>query len=238
MKSYLCDINNLIMKSYFFTGTDTGVGKTYIIACIATALKKLNIDVGVMKPFASGQMQKSGYKSSDIEIIAKASQTKDPENLINPFFFDINASPYSFIKKFNTKIKIDDALIKYHKLSKLHDIMLIEGIGGIMTPITKEYSLIDFIKDINIDVILIATAKIGTINHILMTYEVCKKYGIDISGIIINDITSNNYVVSELQDDLENLIQLPIICTLSYDNINSVDINIDKKINFTKLFYL
>ena len=75
------------MKSLFVTGTDTDVGKTYVTAGLAVSLRKSGVDVGVMKPFAAGLKQKTGFKSEDVEILANASEANDPENLINPQFF-------------------------------------------------------------------------------------------------------------------------------------------------------
>jgi len=83
------------LKSYFITGTDTDVGKTWITAGIASALKKMGIDIGIMKPFAAGTAQKVGFKSEDTKILAKAAQIDDSEQLINPQFFPIPASPYT-----------------------------------------------------------------------------------------------------------------------------------------------
>ena len=92
-----------MLKSLFITGTDTDVGKTYITAGLGVVLRKMEINVGVMKPFAAGIAQKKGYKSEDIEIISRAAMACDPEKLVNPQFFRIPASPYSAWKKLKTK---------------------------------------------------------------------------------------------------------------------------------------
>ena len=91
------------MKSIFLTGTDTDIGKTYITAGLAVTLRKMGMDVGVMKPFAAGTAQKKGYKSKDVEILSNAAKVCDSESLINPQFFPIAASPYTAWK--NLKIK-------------------------------------------------------------------------------------------------------------------------------------
>ncbi|EPA04289.1 hypothetical protein BG20_I1579 [Candidatus Nitrosarchaeum limnium BG20] len=83
------------MKSFFIAGTDTDVGKTYITAGLAVSFRKMNVDVGVMKPFAAGIPQKTGFKSEDVEILANAAHVNDPEDLLNPQFFPIPASPYT-----------------------------------------------------------------------------------------------------------------------------------------------
>ena len=114
--------NGLLLNSIFVTGTDTDVGKTYITAGLAVTLRKMNIDVGIMKPFAAGTAQKNGFKSEDVEILANAAQIKDPETLLNPQFFPIAASPYTALKnlkinpsKYLSKIEASRYLKKYNK---------------------------------------------------------------------------------------------------------------------------
>ena len=128
------------MKPLFITATDTDIGKTYVCAGLAHSLKKLDIDVGVMKPFACGVKQKTGFSSNDLTILSKAAMVNDAEELLNPFFFPIPASPYTAAKNFGVKIDIDYLMKCFRKLDKIHDVMLVEGIGGIMTPILKDYA--------------------------------------------------------------------------------------------------
>ena len=143
------------MKSLFITGTDTDVGKTYITAGLGVIIRKMGIDVGVMKPFAAGRAQKKGYKSKDIVIISKAAQACDPENLVNPQFFPIPASPYTAWKNLKIKPKISTILSSFRKLSKLHEIILVEGMGGIMTPILKNYYITNLIKEMKIPAVIV-----------------------------------------------------------------------------------
>ena len=93
------------MKSLFITGTDTDVGKTYITAGLAITLRKMGMDVGVMKPFAAGIKQKKGFKSEDVEILSNAAQISDPETLVNPQFFPISASPIYCMEKIENQTK-------------------------------------------------------------------------------------------------------------------------------------
>jgi dethiobiotin synthetase len=199
------------MNSFFITGTDTDVGKTYVTAGLAVTLRKMGIDVGVMKPFAAGSAQKDGFKSEDVEILSKAAQVNDPENLVNPQFFPIPASPYTAWKTLKIKPKINSVLTNFKKLSKLHSMLLVEGMGGIMTPILKDYFVADLIKDMKIPAVLVTRTRIGTVNHTIMTVNMCKKYKIPIKGIIINDFDSNGYKTKELARDLKNLTGVPII---------------------------
>ncbi len=203
------------MKSLFITGTDTDVGKTYITAGLAVAIRKTGIDVGVMKPFAAGTVQKKGYKSEDITILSRAAMTCDPENLVNPQFFPIPASPYTAWKKLKTKPKISTILSGFKKLTKLHDMILVEGMGGIMTPILKNYYVTNLIKEMKIPTIIVTRSKVGTINHTIMTVKMCEKYKIPIKGIIINNF-ENGYPVKELKRDLENLTGVPILGSIPF----------------------
>ena len=175
------------MKAYFITGTDTGIGKTAITAGLAGSMRKLGVNVGVMKPIATGIPQKTGLKSSDIAILADASGTKDSEDLINPVFLPIPTSPYDATKLLSLPVDMPLILTKFTKLLSTHDILLVEGIGGVMTPITKNFFVADMIKAMGIETIIVTRATLGTLNHTMMTYQLCKDYGIKVKGLVINN---------------------------------------------------
>ena len=206
-----------MLKSLFIAGTDTDVGKTYITAGLAVVLRKMGVDVGVMKPFAAGSAQKKGYKSEDIEIISRAAHACDPENLVNPQFFPIPASPYTAWKKLKTKPKISTILSSFKKLSKLHDMLLVEGMGGIMTPILKDYYITNLIKEMKIPTVIVTRSKVGTVNHTIMTVKMCEKYKIPIIGIIINDF-DKGYPIKDLTKDLQNLTGIPVLGSIPFIN--------------------
>jgi dethiobiotin synthetase len=203
------------LKSLFITGTDTDVGKTYITAGLAVTLRKTGIDVGVMKPFAAGTAQKKGYKSEDIEILSRAAMACDPEKLVNPQFFKIPASPYTAWKKLKTKPKVSTILSSFKKLTKLHDMILVEGMGGIMTPILKNYYITNLIKEMKIPTVIVTRSKVGTVNHTIMTVKMCEKYKIPIKGIIINNF-DKGYPVKELKRDLENLTGVKVLGSIPF----------------------
>ena len=205
-----------LLKSLFVTGTDTDVGKTYVAAGLAVALRKSGIDVGVMKPFAAGTAQKKGFKSEDAEVLARASQTSDPEPLVNPQFFPVPASPYTAWRSLKTRPKVGSVLSAYGKLSKLHSMLLVEGMGGIMTPILKNYFVADLIKDMKIPAILVAGTRVGTVNHAVMTAQMCQKYRIPVKGIIINDFDSGGYKAKELARDLKSLTGMPVLGSIPF----------------------
>ena len=206
------------MKSLFITGTDTDVGKTYITAGLAITLRKMSIDVGVMKPFAAGVAQKKGFKSEDVEILSNAAQINDSESLVNPQFFPISASPYTAWKKLKIKPKIPLILSSFKKLSKMHEMMLVEGMGGTLTPILKNYYVTNLIKDMKIPTIIVTRSKVGTVNHTLMTVKMCEKYKIPIKGIIINNFDDDGYPINQLTKDLETLTGVKVLGSIPFIN--------------------
>ena len=235
--SHRHEISN--MKSLFVTGTDTDVGKTYVTAGLAVSLRKSGVDVGVMKPFAAGLKQKTGFKSEDVEILANASETNDPENLINPQFFPISASPYTAWKNLKIKPKVNSILSSFKELKKIHEMILVEGMGGIMTPILKDYFVSDLIKDMKIPSVIVCRTKVGTINHTIMTIKMCEKYRIPLRGIIINDFDSDGYNVKELTRDLKSLTGIPILGSVPFiEDLGDESISkiFKKNLNLRKLF--
>jgi dethiobiotin synthetase len=226
------------MKSFFITGTDTDVGKTYITAGLAVTLRKMGIDVGIMKPYAAGTPQKKGFKSEDIDILSKAAQVSDPENLMNPQFFKMAASPYTASKNLKVKVKVDSVISNFKKLSKLHSMLLVEGMGGIMTPILKNYFVANLIKEMKIPAVIVTRTRVGTVNHTIMTCKMCEKYKIPIKGIIINNFDSGGYQLKTLKRDLQDLTGVQILGIIPFiKNLSDESLyrNFKKNMNMNSL---
>jgi len=226
------------MKPLFVTATDTDIGKTYVCAGLAYALKKSGIDVGIMKPFACGVKQKIGFSSNDLTILTNAAMVDDAEDIINPFFFPIPASPYTAAKNLGVKIDVEHVMKCFRKLDEIHDIMLVEGIGGIMTPILKDYAIIDLIKDLMANTIIVTSSKIGTVNHTVLTCNMCKNMNIPIKGLIINNFDSTGYPIPELERDLSALTDLPVLCSLPHMkkfNLSNYSALIQEKMDISAL---
>ena len=226
------------MKPLFVTATDTDIGKTYVCAGLAYALKKSGIDVGIMKPFACGVKQKIGFSSNDLTILTNAAMVDDAEDIINPFFFPIPASPYTAAKNLGVKIDIEHVMECFRKLDEIHDIVLVEGIGGIMTPILKDYAIIDLIKDLMANTIIVTSSKIGTVNHTVLTCNMCKNMSIPIKGLIINNFDSTGYPIPELERDLSALTDLPVLCSLPHMkkfNLSNYSALIQEKMDISAL---
>lgn len=228
------------MKAYFITGTDTGVGKTAITAGLAGAMRKLGVNVGVMKPIATGIPQKTGFKSLDVAILADASGTKDSEDLINPVFLPIPTSPYDATKLLSLPVDMPLILTKFTKLLSTHDVLLVEGIGGIMTPITKNFFVADMIKAMSIETIIVTRSTLGTLNHTVMTYNMCKDYDIKVKGIVINNFDEKGTAAEKnapvTLHDITGLNILGVVPYIKdYNKIDTMIETVGKKIDVKSL---
>ena len=228
------------MKAYFITGTDTGVGKTSITAGLAGAMRKIGIDVGVMKPIATGLPSKTGFKSSDVTKLVEASSVKDPENLINPVFLPLPTSPYDATKLLELSVDMPLIFEQFKKLLSLHEIVLVEGIGGIMTPIAKNFFVADMIKKMDIEVIIVTRATIGTLNHTVMTCKMCKDYGIKIRGLVINNFDEKGTPAEKNAPvTLYELTGVPILGTIPFirdlNSIEKIIESVEKNIDVSSL---
>ncbi len=207
------------MRGIFITGTSTGVGKTVVAAGIAWALRKRRIDVGVMKPFATAnRVFSTKYRSQDTAILAEASATKDPDYSLNPFFYSIAASPLVASElKPGAPVNIKKAVQSLKNLGKEHDFLIAEGIGGIMVPLTENESVADFAKQVDLPVIIVATTKLGTLNHTLLTVMACEKFGLKIEGIILNKISKKpNIVEKKTVEIIERLTHVKVLAVLPF----------------------
>ena len=228
------------MKAYFITGTDTGVGKTSITAGLAGSMRKLGMDVGVMKPIATGYPNKTGFKSSDVTKLVEIASVKDPENLINPVFLSLPTSPYDATKLLELSIDMPLIFDQFKKLSSLHEMLLVEGIGGIMTPITKNFYVADMVKEMNIETIIVTRATLGTLNHTVMTCKMCKEYGIKIRGLVVNNFDEKGTPAEKnAPSTLYELTNIPILGTIPFikdlNNIEKMIEHVEKNIDIKSL---
>lgn len=177
-----------MINGIFITGTDTAVGKTWVAVRIAKELRKRGVDAGVMKPAETGCRSRNGklYPADTMRLL-KAAGVRDRLEDINPYRFSKPLAPSVAAQLECKSIRPDILLTAFHRLSKKHEFMIVEGAGGIMVPLCEKYLYIDLVRDMNLPVVIVARPGLGTINHTLLTIEALKYRKLDISGIIINN---------------------------------------------------
>lgn len=171
----------------FITGTDTGVGKTYVGTGIASALRKLGIDVGVMKPAETGCGRRGGRLiPADAIALMKGAGSRDALDLVTPYRFAKPLAPSVAAGLEGKKIDKRKIIAAYRKLSQRHDFMLVEGAGGIMVPLSDDYLYLDLAREVKLPVLIVARPSLGTINHTLLTVMALRSAKVLIAGIVIN----------------------------------------------------
>jgi len=196
-------MNKEMGKSIFIIATDTGVGKTIIACAIGLALKKKGLDIGYMKPF-----QCSG---DDVEFICRALGIKDEMDLVNPYYTKEPLAPYVAFKRARVKIELDKVFKAYQELSRRHEILIVEGAGGLLAPVKKDYLIADLIRDLDIPALIVAGAGLGTLNHTLLTQRYALDYGIKVKGIIINNYQGKTAAEKTNPDAFKEFLAAPIL---------------------------
>ncbi len=201
------------MKTIFVTGTDTGVGKTTVTSAMVAFLslrKKFN--VGVMKPFESGLSK--GDKDLlpwDAICLREASGSADDLNLISPYTFEAPLAPEVAAQLENVTIDLDVVDRIYRTIQSAHDLVVIEGAGGVMVPIRKNFFYVDLIQRWNAPTLIVSRLGLGTINHTLLTVHLLKERGASILGVILNNTGGLSDVAARTNPDvLKEYLDVPV----------------------------
>lgn len=167
------------MQSLFITATGTNVGKTYTTVKLIEALASKGLAVGVYKPIETGVTHTAPDATILLETCKKFNKKfKDlkPQD-ITAYTFPLPAAP--FCADVDSTIDIQKIIDKHDELSKLCDILLVEGAGGLMVPITKEYMMINLIKELNAKTLLVTPSRLGCINDTILSILALKTFDID-----------------------------------------------------------
>ena len=204
----------------FITGTDTEIGKTVVAGGLAAALKAAGVNVGVMKPIASGGVEHNGRIVSEDAIFLKhAAQVEDALDLINPICLRHPLAPSVAAKIEGVPIdlrQIDEAFIQ---LCQRHEFMVVEGIGGIAVPICEDMLVADMAQRFQLPLLIVARPNLGTINHTVLTVEFARSYNLEVCGIVLNASQKESKGLAEKTNpkELERLTHLPILGTVPFD---------------------
>lgn len=164
----------------FVTGTDTGVGKTYVTRLLLESLRSLGIRATGYKPIACGDRD-------DARDLAAVSACADIER-INPVHFKTPVAPYVAGILENHTVDKDALLAGYRSLAKENDTVIVEGVGGWEVPVSAGYRISDFARDLGLPVLIVAGNKLGALNHILLTVDAVRAKGLACAGIILNQL--------------------------------------------------
>ena len=169
----------------FITGTGTAVGKTMFTAALTMHLRNSGVDVGVMKPLESG-VEDVTRAGEDGELLRWASATTDSMELTCPYRFKNAAAPGTAARIEKQPVHYSNLVLSAQKIVEQHQFTLIEGAGGLMVPIAGGFLISDLAKDIGLPMLVVADARLGTINHTLLTLLAARYLEIEVVGYILN----------------------------------------------------
>ncbi len=200
------------MKSLFVVGTDTNVGKTLVTAGLARMLVNKGVKVGVMKPVGSG-----GFPNPDGKFLQAAAKLPDSAfSDIVPVQYQQELAPYVAAWK-EGGVPLGKIEKSFKKAKKKYDCMIVEGIGGVLVPITRDFFVTDWLSQWKLPALVVARAGLGTINHTLLTVSALQFRKVKVLGVILNgskgiDLSEKTNVAA-----LSRLLKVPIYGPLKYN---------------------
>jgi dethiobiotin synthetase len=182
----------------FITGTDTGVGKTFVACGLASLLRESGFRVGVMKPAETGCVERDGrLVPEDAVRLKEASGCGEPLEKICPYRFKDPLAPSVAAERSGAAIDIDPIWKLYGEISSKHDITIVEGAGGLLVSILPHYTYADLAKLLKLPVLVVAANRLGAINHLLLTLEHASCRDLRVLGYILNNLESQRSLAAE-----------------------------------------
>lgn len=213
-------------QGFFITGTDTGVGKTLVTGAISRVLHSLGCNVGVFKPIATGcSRRREGLVSVDAEFLAHCSCTEMSLEDITPIRYKLPLAPMVAAQREGKGIDWEYLRQAYNRASSASEILLVEGIGGIMVPLERDYLVVDLMVDLALPVIVVAKSTLGTINHTAMTVDICRGVGLNVAGIVINGYNAEEPDLAEETNPvaISDITGIPILAIIPFDTDSCVE---------------
>ena len=214
------------MTNYFICGIGTEVGKTYV-TCLLSEFFYNKCKFNSIKPIVSGWNDK---ENNDLKLILnsmKLQYNTTNINKINLLRYKEPLSPHMIDKN----IDIDQVLSFCNENIINNDLLFIEGAGGIMTPISYKYTMLDIMKELDIEVILVSNNYLGSINHTLLTVETLEKFNIKIHSIILNHYYNNDIPIHLLQETFNKMINYKVTNLYKNKNLSNNYFNFIYKTN-------
>jgi dethiobiotin synthetase len=217
-------LSPLQIPGLFVTGTDTGVGKTVIAGAIANWFARRRKRVAVCKIAATGCVhRREGLVSEDAEFLAMCADSKHPLDLIAPQRWAEPLAPAIAAQRANQPIDwfvIDNSI---RLMSRDSDVMIVEGVGGIMVPLDEKHTVLDVAGALKVPVIVVARAGLGTINHTLLTVNALRSSSLQVAGVVINRYHAESPDAAEETNPraIQKWGKVPVLCVVPEEPLNT-----------------
>jgi dethiobiotin synthetase len=170
------------MSGFFITATDTEVGKTIITGGLAGILRQRGWDAGVYKPIQSGHL--ASNPQGDAARLQHLSGVSDPVTEICSYSVDEPLAPLLALRRAGKNVCLHDLISQYEVLKRKHDVLLVEGAGGLAVPYVEDGLVVDLAVQLSLPLIIVVRPNLGTVNHTLLTIEYARARGLRIAGVI------------------------------------------------------
>lgn len=177
------------MRGLFITATDTEVGKTVITGALAAGLRVRGVDVGVVKPVASGGVRNNAGTliSEDGLFLLRAAGLPDEElKWVNPVCLEPALTPAVAARLAGVALDPAALVQACRDMGEKHEIVLVEGVGGITAPLWEEYLVADLLQELGLPALLVTRPNMGTINHTVLTHDYAVQRGLPLAGMVVN----------------------------------------------------
>ena len=183
-------------NEYFISGIDTDCGKTYITGLLAKEMKESGIHVITSKLVQTGCVGVSEDIVEHRRLMEIDLLPEDIAGVTCPFVFTFPASPHLATAIDKRNINFKKIRAAQMELCAKYEIVLAEGAGGLMVPITENYLTIDYIKEYDIPLVLVSSSKLGSINHTLLSIELCLQHSVNLHTVIYNQMPGDDEVIA------------------------------------------
>jgi dethiobiotin synthetase len=201
-------------EGYFITGTGTGVGKTLVSCALLRAFAARGKAVVGMKPVAAGC---ENGKWVDVEMLAAASSVLAPRQQVNPYALIPPIAPHIAARQ--AGINIDIAIIckACLALRQIADLVIVEGAGGFLVPLSERHDSADLARALGLPVILVVGMQLGCLNHALLTAQAVRAAGLELTGWVANCIDPRMIAFDENVHALEQRLDCRLLGVLPFE---------------------
>ena len=172
------------IRGVFVIGTDTEVGKTVVAGAIASTLTRRGERVAVFKPAVTG-LDELGGVLSDHELLARSAGSRQSPDSVAPYRFGPPMSPHLAAHLAGTRIDPAHLVMKARQAARNATVLVAEGVGGLMVPLTPHYLVRDLAMDLGMPLVVVARPGLGTINHTLLTVDTARAAGLEVASIVL-----------------------------------------------------
>lgn len=212
------------MIACFISGTDTGVGKTWLTTGLMAALKKKGLVVAGMKPVSSGgTVSGADILNADALLIQRHCTNPISYDAINPYAFRTAVAPHIAARRSGVELDMAKILNAFKSLQGQSEAVIVEGIGGWRVPLSDAIQTTDLVRQLQLPVIMVVGLRLGCINHAILTAESMLMDGVELLGWVANHLSADLSAVDETISSISHSITAPLLGQIPHLHVHDAD---------------